>query len=321
MPVGARGAGQATGILLVGLPLGDPDPLARLATIHQDTTRLKARLQGGGGDVLDVLHLPTPAARLAVRWMRRIAGRGVNLFVTNVPGPAAPLALAGAQLLEAVPIAPLVRGVPLGIAALSYAGTLHVCVDADAAIDDLNALTGGIERSVAWLLDAAASGAQLPTTPEPGGLRGVRGVVENSIDIEREPAAVFAHCADPAHEPAWNPQLRALEQLTDGPIGIGTRFRMTFGHGIGDSTVTYLRFDPPRSWAAQSTSPRLDVRADGEVVPVGSGSRLVVRTDLRPHGPLRPLTPVLRRYLHAARNRNLAVIKTQLENQDKERSP
>jgi hypothetical protein len=162
--------------------------------------------------VLGVLHLPTPAARLAVRWMRRIAGRSINLFVTNVPGPGAPLELAGARLLEAVPIAPLVRGVPLGIAALSYAGTLHVCIDADAAIDDLDVLSGGIERSFAVLLDAAASGARLPAPPSVAGARrGVRGVAENSIDIDREPAAVFAHCADPAHELAWNPQLLAVE--------------------------------------------------------------------------------------------------------------
>jgi WS/DGAT/MGAT family acyltransferase len=320
MPVGARGAGQATGILLVGLPVGDPDPLSRLAAIHREATLLKTRLQAGGGDVLDVLHLPTPAARTAVRWMRRIAGRRVNLFVTNVPGPAAPLELAGARLLEAVPIAPLVRGVPLGIAALSYAGTLNVSIDADAAIDDLEVLTRGIERSVAVLLDAAASGARMPTTrPADGGRRGIRGVVENSVDIDREPAEVFTHCADPTHELGWNPQLRAVEQLTGGPLGAGTRFRMTFGHGAGDSTLTYTRFDPPRAWAAHSTSPRLDVHAEGDVVPVGSGSRLVVRTDLRPHGPLRPLAPLLRRYMHSAWNRNLAVIKAQLENRDPEK--
>jgi hypothetical protein len=34
------------------------------------SSRLKARL-GVGGDVFDALHLPTPIARLAVRWMRR----------------------------------------------------------------------------------------------------------------------------------------------------------------------------------------------------------------------------------------------------------
>src|SRR3954451_18441493 len=155
-------------MLLVGLPVGDPDPLSRLATIHESTQRLKTRLGAGGGDVLDVLRLPTPAARLAVRWMRRIAGRGINLFVTNVPGPAAPLWLAGARLLEAVPVAPLIRGVPLGIAALSYGDTVCVSVDADASIDDLDVLINGMERSLAAVFDAARSGAPLPSSPTAG---------------------------------------------------------------------------------------------------------------------------------------------------------
>jgi WS/DGAT/MGAT family acyltransferase len=319
VPVGSRTAGQPDGILLLGLPVGDPEPLSRLAAIHRTTTELKSRLQAGGGDVLDVLHLPTPVARLAVRWMRRIAGRGINLFVTNVPGPAQPLELAGARLLEAVPVAPLVRGVPLGIAALSYAGTLHVSVNADGAIGDLDVLTDGIERSAAVLLERAHSGARLPVASTTAAeLRDLPGGVENTIEIDRDPEAVFTHCADPNNEVEWNPQLQAVQQLTDGPIGAGTRFRMTFGHGVGDSTVTYLHFDPPRSWAAQSTSRRLDVRAEGQVVPTGSGSRLIIRTDLRPRGPLRPLAPLLRRYMHRAWNRNLAVIKAQLENRDQD---
>jgi WS/DGAT/MGAT family acyltransferase len=163
VPVGSKGHGQPDGILVLGLPVGEPDLLRQLAIVHEQTATLKTRLASGGGDVLDVLHLPTPAARAAVRWMRRVAARRINLFVTNVPGPAENLWLAGARLLEAVPVAPLVRGVPLGIAALSYAGTLHVSVNADAAVDDVDFLAEAMERSVDALLAAARDGARLPT--------------------------------------------------------------------------------------------------------------------------------------------------------------
>jgi hypothetical protein len=77
--------------------------------------------------------------------------------------------------------------------------------------------------------------------------------------------------------------------------------------------VTYLRFDPSFSWAAQSAARWLDVHLEGHVEPVGSGSRLVLRTHLQPRGPLRPLAPVLRRYMHRVWNRNLAAIKDRLE--------
>jgi hypothetical protein len=110
---------------------------------------LKSRLRAGGGDVFDVLRLPAPLARLAVRWMRRVARRHINLFVTNVPGPTRPLWLAGARLLDAAPIAPLSADVPLGVAALSYAGTLAVTLNADAAVADLDVMADGIERCLA----------------------------------------------------------------------------------------------------------------------------------------------------------------------------
>jgi WS/DGAT/MGAT family acyltransferase len=308
VPVGARSAGQPDGLLVVGLPVGEDEPLRRLATIHRTTARLKTRLRAGGGDVLDVLQLPLPMARLAVRWMRRTAGGRINLFVTNVPGPDQPLWLAGARLLEAVPVAPLTGNVPLGIAALSYAGTLSVGINADAAVDDVDVLAVGVQRSSATLVEAARAGARLPAAPAPDARR----VIESTVIIDRDPAEVFAFMTDPRRELDWNPRLLSVEQLTDGPIGVGTRFRMRFGHGVGDSTVTYTGFDPPRAWAAHSTSARLDVHAEGHVEAAGSGSRLVVRTDLRPHGPLRPLTPLLRRYVHRTWNHNLATIRTHL---------
>jgi diacylglycerol O-acyltransferase len=315
LPVGARVPGQPDGILLVTLPVAEPDLLRTLERIRDSTARSKSRLASGGGDVLDVLHLPLPVARMAVRWMRRIAGRRINLFITNVPGPAQPLWLAGARLLEAYPVAPLVRGLSLDVAALSYDGMLHVSVNADGAVTDLDVLTAGMQRSFAALVGAARAGARLPAAPaEDGDLRGARGVIENTRGIDREPEAVFAHLSDPRHELDWNPQLLEVEQLTEGPLGVGTRFRMRLGHGVGDSTVTYLDFDPPHRWAAMSTSRRLDVRAEGVVEPIGGGSRLVVRTLLVPRGPLRPLAPVLRRYMHRTWTRNLTAVKAELEN-------
>jgi diacylglycerol O-acyltransferase / wax synthase len=54
--------------------------------------------------------------------------------------------LGGARMLDAVPIAPLTADVPVGVAALSYAGTLAVSVNVDAALTDVDVLAHGIER-------------------------------------------------------------------------------------------------------------------------------------------------------------------------------
>jgi diacylglycerol O-acyltransferase len=152
----ATGAGhQASGIMLVDLPVGEPDPLRRLAAIHATTARAKRRLYTGAGDITEVVHLPIPVARVGMRWMRRFGGTRVNLFVTDVPGPATPLWLAGARMLEAVPVAPLVQHVGLGVAALSYAGELAVSVHADGSVTDLGLLADGVAADFAAFRAAA----------------------------------------------------------------------------------------------------------------------------------------------------------------------
>lgn len=144
----ASGSGQASGMLVVPLPVGEPDPAARLVRIHGATSAGKARLAGAGGGAEGVLHLPVAMARPIVRWGRRWGSSRVSLAVSNVPGPTAPLWLAGARMLEAVPIAPLVPLVPLSVAALSYAGTLAVSVNADAAVVDLDVMGAGVARAL-----------------------------------------------------------------------------------------------------------------------------------------------------------------------------
>jgi WS/DGAT/MGAT family acyltransferase len=154
VPAAVGANGQASGILLVDLPMAESDPLLALQQVHRTTTRVKRRLHEGAPDLTDVMHLPVPLARLGMRWMRRFGGTRVNLFVTDVAGPPAPLWLAGARMLEAVPVAPLVQHVGLGIAALSYAGELVVSVHADGAVTDVDLLADGMAASFAALREA-----------------------------------------------------------------------------------------------------------------------------------------------------------------------
>lgn len=146
----ASGSGQASGMLVVPLPVGEADPAARLAAIHAVTSAGKARLAGAdpGGGADGLLRLPAPLARPLVRWGRRWGSSKVHLAVSNVPGPTAPLWLAGARMLDAVPIAPLVPLVPLAVAALSYAGSLAMSINADAAITDLEVMRSGVARAL-----------------------------------------------------------------------------------------------------------------------------------------------------------------------------
>ena len=135
MPVAVSGREQNQGALVVvPLPVGEEDLPRLLARITAETATLKQSGDIAHADITNSPAYPLWLAHAGVRWLWRYGARRVNLFVTNVPGPRHPLYLAGARLLDAVPIAPLVANVPIGVSVLSYAGELAVAILADGRI-------------------------------------------------------------------------------------------------------------------------------------------------------------------------------------------
>jgi hypothetical protein len=55
--------------------------------------------------------------------------------------------------------------------------------------------------------------------------------VSGAILINRPVELVFDHVADQRNEPIYNPRMLRSEKITDGPIGVGTRFRATARSG------------------------------------------------------------------------------------------
>jgi WS/DGAT/MGAT family acyltransferase len=148
--------GNQPGWMMVPLPLGDPDPVRRLALIAAETAARthQARPQTGSGIFRFV------AGQRA--WYRHFPRqRSVNLVVTNVPGPPAPLYLAGARLLELYPVVPVMGNLTLVVAVLSYAGQLNLTAVADQdGCPDLEAFTQGVRSA----LDDLARSALVPAS-------------------------------------------------------------------------------------------------------------------------------------------------------------
>ncbi|HLM20874.1 MAG TPA: SRPBCC family protein [Propionibacteriaceae bacterium] len=137
--------------------------------------------------------------------------------------------------------------------------------------------------------------------------------VENVIEIAASAEKVFDFVVDVRNEPQWNPQLLQAEMLTPEPIGVGTRFRVRFGRGVGEALIEDVRVDRPRSWAAVSRSGALDVLSEGQIDETSDGVRLVMRMRLRPHGALRLLTPGLGLFMHRTLDQDLRRVKALLE--------
>ncbi len=149
-----RGAlGNRVTSMWAALPIYEPDPVKRLKLISEQMRGLKSSGQAVGAQILVSLgewappNILAQAARLVSRQ------RAFNLVITNVPGPQVPLYLLGRQMQEVYPVLPLADKQTIGVALLSYNGTIGFGLlgDYDTA-KDLAVLAEGVEKSVAELV-------------------------------------------------------------------------------------------------------------------------------------------------------------------------
>jgi diacylglycerol O-acyltransferase / wax synthase len=150
------GLGNQVGLMVVPLPVGEPDPVQRLRQITQATTERKHRPER-------LASLRPVGSLIILRALNRYSRHQhiVDLFVTNVPGPQRPLYLLGARLLEAFPVVQVAGNVPLSVAVLSYAGQLNIGIQSDPdGLPDLDVFADGLSRSLEELGAA--------TAPHPG---------------------------------------------------------------------------------------------------------------------------------------------------------
>jgi diacylglycerol O-acyltransferase / wax synthase len=159
-PAGTRVVG-----LVVELPVGEADPLLRLARVSYALATHLASGRSIRADALVALggFAPPTLHALGARAAGSLRQRMFSLVVANVPGPQQPRFAAGARLAEMYPILPLGRGEALSIGLTSYDGGLFYGINADAdAVPDASVLAGLVEESLAELVAASAVSAAVP---------------------------------------------------------------------------------------------------------------------------------------------------------------
>jgi uncharacterized protein YndB with AHSA1/START domain len=78
-------------------------------------------------------------------------------------------------------------------------------------------------------------------------LHGRVAVIGAEADIRRSAEEVFDYASDPANEPEWNIRMKRVEKLTDGPVGVGARYRMELTEGP-PAISECMRFERPGFW-------------------------------------------------------------------------
>lgn len=158
VPVSVRTPNQASalgnhlGVLLVPLILEPSEETERLERTVAITRRLKH--ERGHTAVAALLAAADLLPPSLVAWLgsRAHIPAVAGVVATNVRGPTRPRYLAGRRVESVYPIVPITDGLGLGMAVLSYAGTLHLGLNADAdRLPDLEKLQVGIEQSMARL--------------------------------------------------------------------------------------------------------------------------------------------------------------------------
>ncbi|TQJ91553.1 wax ester/triacylglycerol synthase family O-acyltransferase [Streptomyces sp. SLBN-31] len=145
---------------LIRLPVDDPDPLGRLATVRtaMDRNKNAGPNRGAGAVALLADHVPPLAHRLGGPLVSQAARLWFDILVTSVPLPSFGLKLGGNPVTEVYPLAPLARGQALAVAVSTYRGQVHYGLVADAeAVPDLDRLAAALTAEVETLITACGS--------------------------------------------------------------------------------------------------------------------------------------------------------------------
>jgi uncharacterized protein YndB with AHSA1/START domain len=121
--------------------------------------------------------------------------------------------------------------------------------------------------------------------------------VEGEIVIDRPAAEVFDFVADERNEPRYNPKMRRAEQVSEGPIGAGTRYRaelVSMGRTI-EMDIEFTGYERPRRLASSTHMSWMDTQGGLTFDPVPGGTRMRWTWDLEPHGMLKVMGPLVAR--------------------------
>lgn len=172
-----RELGNRFGLVLLALPLLEPDPAARLREVHRRMRAIKDSPEGiVSYGVLGAIGLSPPA--LETQLIDLFSAKA-SLVLTNVPGPKAPVYLAGAQLRGVLVWAPCAGSVSTSVSIFSYDGQVSIGFMCDAGlVPDPQAIVAAVDEELAGLLpplradgDAVFRGGERESADEPHAVR------------------------------------------------------------------------------------------------------------------------------------------------------
>jgi uncharacterized protein YndB with AHSA1/START domain len=138
---------------------------------------------------------------------------------------------------------------------------------------------------------------------------------DGDIEIQAPIERVFDYVSDARNEPDWLPGAKAVEKMTPGVVGLGTRFDGTYARA-GRVSIEIVAFDRPSRLTFRARSRIVDFD-DAIVLSEGRrGTRLTARMSAQPQGLMRLMTPLMAKTMRKQFEANWTDLKRTLEASD-----
>jgi len=119
--------------------------------------------------------------------------------------------------------------------------------------------------------------------------------IEGEIVINRPVNEVFDFVADERNEPPFNARMRRAEKISEGSIGVGTRYRaevVSAGRSV-PMVIEFTGYERPRRLASTTQMSSMDIRYALTFEPVAEGTRMRWAGEVEPLGFLRLIGAII----------------------------
>jgi hypothetical protein len=136
-------------------------------------------------------------------------------------------------------------------------------------------------------------------------------VIRNSVTLHCSPELAFDYLSDLRAELEWNPKCESMEKLTEGPVGLGTRYRGKWKSSPYVELET-MAFERPTGWTMHNGGP-IEVTFTCRLEPVPEGTRLSASFEPKPHGWFRLIYPVFLIMIRREERANMGHLRAAVE--------
>ena len=115
------------------------------------------------------------------------------------------------------------------------------------------------------------------------------------IDTPLAIDAAFAYVADFANSSEWDPGVATAERSGDGPVGVGSRYRLgvRMAGRVAPMEYRISVFDPPHRLVLVGSGSGVEAVDDIRFTETATGTRIDYTADIRLGGLLRVVQPLL----------------------------